>query len=42
MERIYYREQALETIARRVVCAFDACLYYGPPMATSFRVMPAI
>lgn len=33
MERIYYREQALETIARRVVCAFDACLYYGPPMA---------
>ena len=30
MERVYYREQALETIARRVVCAFDACLYYGP------------
>lgn len=33
MERVYYREQALETIARTVVCAFDACLYYGPPMA---------
>lgn len=33
MERIYYREQALETIARKVLCAYDDSLFYGDPHA---------
>ena len=31
MERIYYRDQVLETIARKVLCAYDAILFYGDP-----------
>lgn len=31
MERIYYRDQVLETIARKVLCAYDTILFYGDP-----------
>lgn len=27
MERIYYRDQVLETIARKVLCAYDATIW---------------
>lgn len=27
MERIYYRDQVLETIARKVLCAYDPILF---------------
>lgn len=33
MNRLYYREQALEGIARRVLTAYDSTLYYGSPVA---------
>lgn len=33
MNRLYYREQALEGIARRVLTAYDSTLYYGSPAA---------
>jgi len=33
MTRIYYQEQALENIARQVLCSYDSALYYGPPSA---------
>lgn len=33
MRKLYYREQALEGIARRVLTAYDNTLYYGPPAA---------
>lgn len=33
MRKLYYREQALESIARKVLCEFDPALYYGPPAA---------
>ena len=31
MERTYYRDQVLETIARKVLCAYDTILFYGDP-----------
>ena len=30
MKKAYYREQALERIARDVITAYDPRLYYGP------------
>ena len=33
MKKAYYREQALERIARDVITAYDPKLYYGPPTA---------
>lgn len=33
MTRIYYQEQALENIARQVLCSYDSELYYGTPTA---------
>lgn len=33
MTRIYYQEQALENIARQVLCGYDSALYYGTPSA---------
>ena len=33
MKKAYYREQALERIARDVITAYDLRLYYGPPTA---------
>ena len=33
MKKAYYREQALERIARDVITAYDPRLYYGPPTA---------
>lgn len=33
MTTLYYQEQVLEHIARKVVCAYDPSLYYGPPSA---------
>ena len=33
MRRIYYQEQALENIARQVLCGYDSELYYGSPSA---------
>lgn len=33
MTRIYYQEQALENIARQVLCNYDSELYYGTPTA---------
>ena len=33
MRKIYYQEQALENIARQVLCGYDAKLYYGAPSA---------
>ena len=29
MRRMYYQEQALENIARQVLCGYDSALYYG-------------
>lgn len=39
MKKLYYREQALEGIARRVLTAHDSALYYGPPTATPIEDM---
>ena len=33
MKKAYYREQALERIARDVITAYDPRLYYGSPVA---------
>ena len=33
MKKAYYREQALERIARDVITAYDPRLYYGSPAA---------
>ena len=33
MRRMYYQEQALENIARQVLCGYDSALYYGSPSA---------
>ena len=33
MKKAYYREQALERIARDVIIAYDPRLYYGSPAA---------
>ena len=33
MKKAYYREQALERIARDVIIAYDPRLYYGSPVA---------
>ncbi len=33
MKKLYYREQTLEGIARKVLTAHDSALYYGPPTA---------
>lgn len=33
MKKLYYREQALEGIARKVLTSHNSLLYYGPPAA---------
>ena len=33
MKKAYYRERALERIARDVIIAYDPRLYYGSPAA---------
>lgn len=33
MTKIYYQEQALENIARQILCSYDSELYYGSPTA---------
>lgn len=39
MKKIYYREQTLEGIARRVLTAHDSMLFYGPPTAIPIEEM---
>lgn len=39
MAKLYYREQALEGIARKALCSYDPGLYYGLPTATPIEEM---
>lgn len=39
MRKLYYREQALESIARKVLCEFDPALYYGAPTAVPIEAI---
>lgn len=39
MRRIYYQEQALENIARQVLCGYNSELYYGCPAAVPIEEM---
>lgn len=39
MTNIYYQEQVLENIARKVLCGYDSVLYYGSPAAVPIEEM---
>lgn len=39
MTNIYYQEQVLENIARKVLCGYDSALYYGSPAAVPIEEM---
>ena len=39
MARLYYSEYAIENIARRVLTAYDARLYYGAPAAVPIEAL---
>lgn len=39
MGKLYYREQTLETIARKALCGFDESLYYGTPAAVPIEAI---
>ena len=39
MARLYYSEYAIENIARRVLTAYDARLYYGDPAAVPIEAL---